>query len=188
MYILPIKQRGAGLIEVLVTTLIVGIGMLAIVHMQIISMQSNHEAFQRSLAVQLANGIVERIRSVSVFEIGPYNNVVVGGGSIGAEPSPNCTSTIETCSIAEKISYDLWEWEQELDGANELSSNNTNSGGLNNANGCIQVNNNHIEVIIAWDGVSSAVKSTHVTAANNCGNLNATNLERRRQIKIQTVI
>lgn len=181
------KLNGIGMIEVLVTILIVGIGMLAVARMQIISMQANHEAFQRSLAVQLSNDIIDKMRSVSAFNVAGYNGVVLGGNTISAEPSPNCTDTISSCTTDEKILHDLWEWEQLLDGSNELLGG-ANNGGLINANGCININNNHIEVIIAWDGFSNAVKSTSVSAAANCGSLGATALEKRRQITIQTVI
>ena len=181
------KLNGIGMIEVLVTILIVGIGMLAVARMQIISMQANHEAFQRSLAVQLGNDIIDKIRAVSSFNIAGYDAQVLGGNTITAEPTPNCTGVVTSCTMNQKIVHDLWEWEQLLDGSNELSAG-VNSGGLINANGCINVSNNHIEVIIAWDGFSNAVKSTAVTAASNCGSLGATALQKRRQITIQTVI
>jgi type IV pilus assembly protein PilV len=181
------KLNGIGMIEVLVTILIVGIGMLAVARMQIISMQANHEAFQRSLAVQLANDIIDKIRAVSSFNTAGYDAAVLGGNTITAEPTPDCTGTVTSCTTNDKIAHDLWEWEQLLDGSNELSGG-ANSGGLSNARGCINVNNNHIQVIITWDGFSNAVQSTALSAAANCGNLGATALEKRRQITIQTVI
>jgi type IV pilus assembly protein PilV len=189
------KQNGFGLIEVLVAVVIVGIGMLAVVRMQVISMQANHEAFQRSLAVHLANDIIDKMRAVSPFNVAGYDNVELGGNSITNEPTPKCgdangdgtLSSTENCATAEKILHDLWEWEQLLDGANELTGS-TKSGGLMNANGCVSINNNHIEVIIAWDGFSNATKAIEPVAGNNCGSLDASDLERRRQIKVYTVI
>ncbi|TLM74829.1 type IV pilus modification protein PilV [Microbulbifer harenosus] len=56
------KQQGAGLIEVLVTVLILGTSLLALAALQSKSLQYNHSAYLRSQANILAYDILDRIR------------------------------------------------------------------------------------------------------------------------------
>ena len=56
------KQQGAGLIEVLVTVLILGTSLLALAALQSKSLQYNHSAYLRSQANILAYDILDRVR------------------------------------------------------------------------------------------------------------------------------
>ena len=56
------KQQGAGLIEVLVTVLILGTSLLALAALQSRSLQYNHSAYLRSQANILAYDILDRVR------------------------------------------------------------------------------------------------------------------------------
>jgi type IV pilus assembly protein PilV len=58
-------QRGVGLIEVLVTVLLLGSGLLAIASMQVRSLQQNTESMIRTEANIVAYDIFERIRMAS---------------------------------------------------------------------------------------------------------------------------
>jgi type IV pilus assembly protein PilV len=58
-------QRGVGLIEVLVTVLLLGSGLLAIASMQVRSLQQNTESMIRTEANIIAYDIFERIRMAS---------------------------------------------------------------------------------------------------------------------------
>ena len=53
-------QRGATLLEILISILIFSIGLLGLASMQITSKRANYEALQRSTAAVLAHGILER--------------------------------------------------------------------------------------------------------------------------------
>ncbi|WP_406828935.1 type IV pilus modification protein PilV [Microbulbifer sp. ARAS458-1] len=55
-------QQGAGLIEVLVTVLILGTSLLALAALQSKSLQYNHSAYLRSQANILAYDILDRVR------------------------------------------------------------------------------------------------------------------------------
>lgn len=56
------NQQGAGLIEVLVTVLILGTSLLALAALQSKSLQYNHSAYLRSQANILAYDILDRVR------------------------------------------------------------------------------------------------------------------------------
>ena len=101
--------------------------------LQVTAKRFNHQAMQRSLAVSLADAMVERVRinptGIPTYNIGLAN--AVGGGSIGTEPSPKCQPEEEqdeeeqdeeeqaqagdSCLASELASHDLWAWEQALE-------------------------------------------------------------------------
>jgi type IV pilus modification protein PilV len=56
------RQSGFSLIEVLVATVIMAIGILGIAGLQVVSLQQNRSSLLRSEAAQLGNDIMDRIR------------------------------------------------------------------------------------------------------------------------------
>jgi len=56
-------QRGISLIEVLITMLVIGIGLLGMAKLQLSSVQSNYSAQLRSHATWLANDLLDRMRA-----------------------------------------------------------------------------------------------------------------------------
>lgn len=59
----PQSQRGATLIEVLITILVLSVGLLGMAGLQALSIQSNHSAYYRSQATFLAYDMSERMRT-----------------------------------------------------------------------------------------------------------------------------
>lgn len=57
------RQRGVGLIEVLVALVILSIGLLGMASLQAASLRANHQAYLRSQAVILARDVVDRMRA-----------------------------------------------------------------------------------------------------------------------------
>ncbi|MGB0495956.1 MAG: type IV pilus modification protein PilV [Kangiellaceae bacterium] len=68
------KQKGVSLIEILVTTLILGIGLLGVAALQISGVSSNLEGFYTSQATALAEELATRIRSSKVVTMIPTSN------------------------------------------------------------------------------------------------------------------
>lgn len=58
----PRRQRGLGLIEVLVAALVLSIGLLGIAGLNLMGMRNNHGAYMRSQATFLAQDILDRMR------------------------------------------------------------------------------------------------------------------------------
>lgn len=160
------RHAGESLIEVLVTVTIISVGLLGIAALQFMSKRSNFDAVERTIATQLANGILERMRANSTVLTtyagsSDIPNPTLGYGSTvfaSGEPSPNCT-TAQPCLPNPLATHDLWEWEQKLLGATEtLGTNKT--GGLANPIACITTavssgpvnRSGHYTVAIAWRG------------------------------------
>ncbi|MCK7598782.1 type IV pilus modification protein PilV [Microbulbifer sp. CAU 1566] len=93
------NQRGAGLIEVLVTVLILGTSLLALAALQSKSLQYNHSAYLRSQANILAYDILDRVR-INRKNVGSYNQKMdaakPAGGTVASNDIRDWLTTIET--------------------------------------------------------------------------------------------
>lgn len=156
----PMMQRQSGftLIEVLVAFFVLSIGLLGVVALMINAKVSQHQAVQRTRAVDLAQAIIERIR-INPAAIATYNIGLSpkGGNTAAAEPVPNCATS--ACTPAELAAHDLWSWERSLQGqwATEAGAG---TDGLIAPRGCIlfvpaapRTRTGQLSVIIQWRGL-----------------------------------
>ena len=134
------SQRGVSLIEVLVSLVILGLGVLSVVALQLVSKRNTGDAGAQSFASQLTYGMIERMRmnnstaALTQYEIAASNGI--GRGQQGAnEPSPTCASG-SPCQPSQLATHDLWVFEQMLDGASETIGS-AKTGGLVNPTACI---------------------------------------------------
>ena len=82
------KQRGVGLVEVLVTVLVTSVGLLGIAALHLSSLRNNFDANSRSYASMLASDIADRMRGNRTAALnGDYN---VGYGTV-----PSTAGTIQ---------------------------------------------------------------------------------------------
>lgn len=79
------REKGVGLIEVLIAVLVLSVGLLGMVAMQITAKRNSFEAAQRSIATGLSRDILERIRS-NPGEVATYVSNL-GGESITTAPA-----------------------------------------------------------------------------------------------------
>ncbi len=130
------RERGTGLIEVMVTVFVVAIGLLGMAALQTQSKRSNLEAIQRTTATMLVHEVIERMRA-NAGALGTYltEGASIGGQSISAEPTPKCLGT-QLCTPTEIAQHDVWEWEQAIDGASEKAGSSL-TGGLIAPTGCL---------------------------------------------------
>ena len=182
-------QSGFSLIELLVALIVFTIGLLAIAGLQTVSKQANYESLQRTTAAQVANGMLEDIRT-NGGGIDTYLAAGdLGGGSRGAEPAPNCTSGSE-CNAAEKATFDLWVWEQMIDGNLEMNAG-TAAGGLLLPTLCIGGplvgGAGTYQVTIVWRGSASITNVNASLCGLVSGNYGAQNVL-RRVVEITTFI
>jgi type IV pilus assembly protein PilV len=182
-------QSGFSLLEMLIALIVFSIGMLAVAGLQTVSKQSNYESVQRTVAAQIANGMLEDMRTngggIAVYT----GSGDIGGGSRGAEPAPNCAVGAE-CNPAQKAVFDLWFWEQALDGASETTGGN-NAGGLVSPTLCIAGpaagDSGIYRVTIVWRGsatLTTAVNNPCGAASGNYGDQNSM----RRIVQMPTYI
>lgn len=183
------KNRGFSLLELLIALVVFSIGLLAIAGLQTVSKQANFEALQRTTAAQVANGLLEDMRTngngIDIYSA----TAQIGGGSIPAEPAPTCRDTDE-CNAAQKAAHDLWFWEQVLDGNLETNAG-VAAGGLVLPTMCITGpafgGAGVYQVTIVWRGTASITNNVVNPCGAASGNYGAQN-EFRRIVQIPTYI
>jgi type IV pilus assembly protein PilV len=97
------QQSGFSLIEVLVATVIMAIGILGIAGLQVVSLQQNRSSLLRSEALQIGNDIVDRMRANpdQVYAPVEYTDA----------PSTSATNCKEVdCNEVEMSEYDITLW------------------------------------------------------------------------------
>lgn len=183
------KQYGFSLLELLIALLVFSIGMLAIAGLQTVSKQANFESLQRTTAAQVANGLLEDMRTngngINVYMAAPQ----LGGGTMGAEPAPDCSAANE-CNAAQKAMHDLWFWEQVLDGELETTAG-VAAGGLVLPAMCITGpaagDAGVYTVTVVWRGTASITSNVANPCGAGSGNYGAQG-EFRRIVQIPTYI
>lgn len=99
----PAPERGAALLEILITILVVSVGLLGVAGMQLAAVRSNHGSSLRSLAVYQAYDMAERMRANRLgVQAGDYDSLS------GAGTDPGCGSS--GCSPANLAAFDHYEW------------------------------------------------------------------------------
>ncbi len=182
-------QSGFSLIELLVALIVFSIGLLAVAGLQTVSKRANYESLQRTTAAQLANGVLEDMRTngggIDIYLAAGD----IGGGSRGAEPAPNCRAGAE-CNAAQKAAFDLWSWEQMLDGNLETIAG-VAAGGLVLPTLCIAGpvagGAGTYRVSIVWRGSATITNVVANTCGLASGDYGAQN-ELRRIVQIPTFI
>jgi type IV pilus assembly protein PilV len=175
-------NRGATLIEVLISMLVLAVGILGLMGLQINGKRTTYEALQRSAAVNLAQDMLNRMRAnpnvaptVTFLDDnydtggGTYTGDGVGGGQVAAPPI-DCAAAGAGCTPAQLAAFDLAAWEAQLDDA-------VTSNGLINPTGCIDVdlsaaNGSLVTVMVAWESrveLDQTQLIARMPAALECG-------------------
>ena len=134
-------QRGATLIEVLVTLLILAFGLFGLVGLQARLQSTEMESYQRSQALILLNDMASRIAINRRLASTYVTTTALGEGG-------NCPTATGT-----RLQVDLKEWCNALKGAAETSGGN-NLGAMIGGRGCVQdMGNNEYLITVAWQGL-----------------------------------
>lgn len=104
-YYNAIKHQVSGftLIEIMVSIVIMSIGLLGLSKLQLTSLRYNQNAYQRSIATQLAYDMANRMRS---------NTSAVALGAYHLPTSAENTACLTTtgCTPIEMAGHDVYEW------------------------------------------------------------------------------
>ncbi len=105
------RQSGVGLIEILISVVLLSIGFLAAAKMQIEGMRNSQSAYYQSQAYFLAADIIDRMRANQAgVQGGFYNNA-----SIDDELEDiGCDNAGTTCSPAQIALQDLYNWSSHI--------------------------------------------------------------------------
>lgn len=128
------RQRGATMIEILVTVLILAVGLLGLAAMQVVSLKNVNNTQFRTLATMYAYDMSERMRSNQAgVEGGGYDDIT------GIEANPGCSS----CNASQVAQLDAFEW-------NQLIKQDANSGGLPEGVGTVTADGNLFDITVSW--------------------------------------
>ncbi|VAX07176.1 hypothetical protein MNBD_GAMMA26-1448 [hydrothermal vent metagenome] len=127
-------NAGFTLIEVLVTLVILGVGLLGMAGMQMTGLQSNQGAYLRSQANFIATDVADRLRANS-SELDEYDGFTVDIEAVVLPTSQDCETAMVSCNLDEVADYDMFRWNAmvsdllppviDVDGDNELVINIT---------------------------------------------------------------
>ncbi len=174
----PRSQRGALMIEVLVTIGILAIGLMGLMNMQNRLQKSEMESYQRTQALMLANDMATRISTnranAASYTTGDPNDPTdpssLGSVSVAC---PNASSTVQEIDSA--------EWCNALQGAAETQGS-SKVGTLIGGRGCVHelVTGAEYMVSVVWQGLTpisspptvcgKASPNPYDTAGTNCVN------------------
>ncbi len=150
-------SRGATMLEVLVTMLIIMIGLLGAVGLMVRASTSQMESYQRVQALILLEDMRNRIeanRAVATCYSDGATGTEVGTGYTG---TPACAAGNATQN--QQAINDMTEWHNMLLGSAE-SKGTTNYGAMLGARGCvaeIDAANRIYMITVAWQGVEPTV-------------------------------
>ncbi len=158
------RQSGFSLIEVLVASVILAVGILGIAGLQVVSLQQNRSSLLRSEALQIGNDILDRMRA------NPEEDYAgVDFGDAPPADAINCELVTANCSKLDMRKFDQATWLCSIDplkpGTTDLYDICEDlgflAGSLPGGEGQIVFANNIHEVAVRWiddgDGNMSTV-------------------------------
>jgi len=113
------KDSGFTLIEVLIATLILAVGLLGLAGLQAASIKNNLSAYNRSQVTQLAYDMADRMRANKNESLNPTTgNVIAASTYLTMAPADaavqaNC-ATVTGCTGAQMAQNDLFQWNAAL--------------------------------------------------------------------------
>lgn len=137
-------QRGASMVEVLVTLVIIAFGLLGMAGLQMRLQVSEMESYQRSQALLLLNDMASRI-STNRTNAASY---VVAGAVYGTDST--CATAASTDST---VVRDLVEWNCALLGAGE-EIGASKLGAMIGGRGCVESLSGDYMVTVVWQGLT----------------------------------
>jgi len=105
------KNKGFTLIEVLISTVILSIGILGVLNLQTRALMDSQDAYMRTQAIFLAYDMSDRIRA---------NGIYWQVGSIPTPAHSSCsaydvlTSTVANCTSEQVAKDDYYRWKEEV--------------------------------------------------------------------------
>jgi len=171
------RERGATLIEVLVTIVILTFGLLGVAALQVRMQLAQAESYHRAHAVLLLLDMVDRVNA-------NRNNALnyVTAGALGTG------NAVQDCTGLTGAARDHCEWNNALLGTAESTASGQQAGGMIGARGCITnvaaAMPREFVVAVTWQGLSPTVAPGSTT----CGQGQYGNEQTRRALVARVMI
>jgi len=192
------EQRGFSLIEIMISSFILALGLLGLAGMQSTAVKSTIEIEQRNLANSLLTDITERMQLNRLWLLEAGNSYQIDSLHAASLSAPSCVDSkgsFSDCSGENIKNNDLFEWKKKFTGA-EINGSTLGGKGLVEADACIAVKSatgssgELVEIVISW---YSTVSSKDAAANSGTTDLTATcgsgdDNKHRRQVSIETYI
>ncbi len=152
------SQKGVGLLEVLITLVVVSFGLLGLAALQTRAQLSEMEAYHRAQALILIEDMANRMNANR-----PYRDCY----DLSTASVPYVGTGVEFVASGcdGRADADLAAWDDLLSGAAE-SLDGIQSGTMIGGRGCIvRLDDNLFEISVVWQGMSSTVAPTGRTCA-----------------------
>ena len=108
------RQRGMGMIEILMAVLITAVGLIGITGMQAVSLKNNLSALNRSNAIFLTGTMVDRIRANPQAD---YKTIYTSVGEVvSASLLASCSANDSNCGIDDIARLHIAQWKCSLGG------------------------------------------------------------------------
>lgn len=153
------RQRGFGLIEVLVALLIMAIGLLGTITLQSRAMQAELESYQRVQALILLDDMANRVYANRIrrdcYHLQGYESLTPVHAGVGSNLADN-QAELSACN--EVASRDLLSWDSLLRGIAVVDDSNNQVGAMIGARGCIErldANARRFRISVAWQGLQN---------------------------------
>lgn len=111
----PAAQKGAGLIEILISLLVIATGILGLTGLQANSLANNRTAYYRTQATILAYDIIDKQRANKA-------EALAGNYTIALNSTAATTTCTTSCTTADIAAMDLTQWQNSL--STELPNGN----------------------------------------------------------------
>lgn len=151
------RQRGFSLMELLVTLLVLGTGMLGMTALQGKTLRNSQQAQLHSSALEVAREITERLRANRSYALTHGNHYQTETGSETDTIFIDCTHN--SCAPDELARYDQHQW---LSAIQALPKGRASIR--------IDIDRQLAEVSVTWEGTesTSTAKSCSTTAQTTC--------------------
>jgi len=123
------RQRGVGIIEVLVALVVVSLGVLGMANLQLKGIKHSSSGYNRSKALMVAENITSRMRANRAGVLaGSYNafTFTSTATTCAVKPNPYCeasgTTAAQSCTVAELAAFDRFSASCGSWGATESAS------------------------------------------------------------------
>jgi type IV pilus assembly protein PilV len=142
----PRREAGFGLVEVLVSMMILAVGVISFAGLQLRAVQTSGDSYNRTQAMAIAQDLAERVR-VNGTQFETYKAAATWSSTAAA---PDCMAA--SCTAADMVTYDVAQI--------RAAAATLLPEGLVNMQACSGATNGLGCIYVSWDGLQPTAGAT----------------------------